>query len=116
MPKILTSYTEVWWPHPEMDYEEEHGWVDEEGSEIESDADADESLVDMAVRFLRADGATEPSSTSFHSGIWYSWPSADQDYQTGRHRTESCHLEDFTPEQERAIWLKLTTGKIGYMP
>lgn len=104
MPRIRTTYTEIWWPDPEGEYEEEHGWVDEEGVEIEADDLNEESLVDAAVKFLRRAGTTDPSSSAWHKGIWYHWPDSEQDYRTGRNREEACHLEGFTEAQEREIF------------
>jgi hypothetical protein len=114
MPNIKTSYTEIWWPHPELDYEEEHGWVDEEGYRLESDPDDDECVVGNAVRFLQRAGTTEPSSSGYHKGLWYSWPGSEQDYRTGRGRTEASHLDGFTEEQERAVFFSMTIGRIGF--
>lgn len=102
-PRILVTFDEILWTGDD-EYEEDRGWVDEEGTEIEADDLNVVSVVEAAVKFLKKHGATEPSSGGFHPGIWYSWPDAQQDFRTGWNRTESCHLKDFTPEQERAIY------------
>jgi hypothetical protein len=117
MPVIRTSYTRILPLDPErFDYpfEEEHGWIDEEGVEIESDdydldegMTPDESIVHQAVRFLTHEGAIEASSSFFHPKIWYSTEFSTVDYATGEEEERSFHLDGFTPAQERAIYDEL---------
>lgn len=85
----------------------ENGWIDQEGVSMKPDADeaADGvTAVDKAVEMLRDNGATEASSSSFHTGIWYTNNDHDTDYITGAVESRSYHLKGFTPEEERAVY------------
>ncbi len=85
----------------------ETGWVNKAGVSMKPDKyDKEEGLtvVDMAVKFLKDEGAMEPSSTSFHPRVWYSWPDAQQNYSTGDYTTQAYHLKGFTEEEERAVF------------
>lgn len=88
------------------DYGEEHGWVDEEGSEITVDkydrADG-ETIASKAVKFMKYDGAWEPSSSHYHRGVWYT-TEGDTDYRTGENTQKSYHLYGFTNAEEREIF------------
>jgi hypothetical protein len=73
----------------------ESGWIDDEGTEMISPAEA--------IKFLRREGADQPSSSYFHSGVWYS-ASKGENYRTGAETTHSYHLKGFTPRAERMVW------------
>lgn len=104
-PRIRIAY-EVW-TEEDVEHGEpgERGWVDDEGHELDLD-DADDSVVEQAVDFLRGEGATEPSSTAFHSGIWYT-SYGEADFRTGERENRSYFLDDFTEEEEREIFDEL---------
>lgn len=107
-PRIKTTFSTIKWGDEEdsEDYEEEHGWIDEEGSVIELDdydKEAGTTIADKAAEWLKSEGAIEPSSTAFHIGVWYSTED-EEDYQTGEHTTRSFHLYGFTPEQEQQVF------------
>ena len=81
----------------------ERGFRDEHGTEY---------TVHEAIEFLRG---KEPSSTHFHSGVWYSDADGDMDYRTGETEMLSYHLETkagkrghFTLAQQRAIFNGVT--------
>jgi len=110
-PRILISYTRLIPGDEGEEHEEEHGWIDEEGVEIEpDDYDADngmtasESIVNQAAKFLKKEGATEASSSHFHIGIWYSTGYDTVDFSTGTEEERAFHLKGFTPSQESAIF------------
>jgi hypothetical protein len=113
-PKIKTTFSTVKWSDdadgdPDA-YSEEHGYEDEEGEEMQvDDFDREEgvNVAQKAIHWLRHAGATEPSSSQFHPGVWYS-SEPSQDYRTGASTTRSYHLEDFRPEEEREIYYALT--------
>lgn len=107
-PRIAITYEIVTPESAEIGDAEERGWIDEEGVLIEPDEDNDETLVEAAAKFLRDEGATEPSSSSFHRGVWYSWPDSQTDYRTGAETTQSYHLRGFTPAQEEQIHALVT--------
>lgn len=109
-PHIKVSYSTVTAESAaEGDYAES-GWEDEEGMDMTPDQyDVEEGLtaVDKAVSNLRAAGAVEPSSSAYHRGVWYSGD-AEEDYRTGESITRAYHLYNFTPEQEREIFDRIT--------
>lgn len=113
IPKIRTTFSKIRWrDDAEGDpngYDEEHGFEDEEGQDVEVDEfDREEGLdvADVAANWLRSEGVGEASSSHFHPGIWYSgYP--EQDYHTGWETTRSFHLEGFTPEEEQEIFYRL---------
>jgi len=114
--RICSSYSDVWMGDSD-DYEEDHGWIDEEGEtfaemywplgdDVAADHVADlsegETAITLAVKFLRGRGATLPSSSHWMGrGVWYSTPEFRED---DRVREESYHLRNFHPEEERRIF------------
>ena len=104
-PNIKISYT-LYTPEAiEAGDAAEHGWVDEEGVDMEpdeSDLELDLTAADKATDFLIDEGATEPSSTQWHTGVWYSWPDLRIDGDDSEMR--SYHLYGFTPAQEKEIY------------
>ncbi len=94
--------------------DEEHGWIDEDGVDMEpDDVDREEGLsaVDKAVKFLKKEGVMEASSTAFHPGVWYSTEWSVTDYGTGEEEERSYHLNGFTPAEERNIYRELKMGR-----
>lgn len=106
---IKTSYQTI---TPGKDDDDEpdvdNGWEDEDGESMKLD-DYDEGIteIDKAVEFLNNKGATEPSSSEYHIGIWYTTPDSDKNYTTGENTYYSCHLSGFTPNEEYEIWKKM---------
>ena len=104
--KIRISY-DVVSPESAMDGDvEDRGWENEDGvSMMPDDFDMDDGLgpVDLAIQFL-SDKYVEPSSSHFHSGIWYIESDGDTDYGTGKVKTESYHLKGFAESEEMAIF------------
>lgn len=87
----------------------EHGWVDEEGVDMTPDKyDVEEGVtaVDKAVKHLRSEGASEPSSSSFHPGIWYA-SMHDADMRTGEQEEHHFHLDGFSPEEQREVFMRV---------
>ncbi len=96
------------------DYEEEHGWIDEEGVEFEPDESdiedgmtESESIVTQAEKFLEDEGAVHASSSHFHPGVWYT-TEYEQDFRTGTDEERSFHLKGFSPEEEAEIFKHVT--------
>lgn len=89
----------------------EHGWEDEVGEQIWVDPDEDDdefNTVPMqALKYLEGEGATEPSSSSYHPGIWYTARSTDP--RTGNEKERSFHLYGFAPKDEEEIFRLMTT-------
>lgn len=66
------------------------------------------TAVEKALDFLTREGGTEPSSSSWHHGVWYSWPDAHTcDYRTGEDEIRAYHLDGFCEEEEREIFDRL---------
>ncbi len=89
-------------------YEEESGWEDEEGTVIEEYAHDDEPMDEAAARFIHYHGPVEPSSSSFHPGVWYTQTDGNENYQTGERRYLGFHLDGFTEDEQRAVFKHLT--------
>lgn len=118
---IATAYTTI---TPESAEEGDHadrGWVDQDGDDIEVDADeiaeAHETddgtpvisaIVNKAIRWLKDQGAYETSSSSFHPGVWYSTPYEVSDYSTGEERQEDFFLRNFSDQEEKRIFEEFT--------
>jgi len=91
----------------------ETGWIDEEGVEITpdeydlDDADGDEiaAVVELAKKTILQNGCVEPSSSQFHTGVWYT----QVDCPMGEERY-SFHLNDFLPEEEEAVYNAITAN------
>lgn len=90
----------------EGDYAES-GWIDEDGVSMKPDkVDTQDGItaVDKAISFLRSESAREPSSTAFHSGVWYTNEEYDTDYSTGAVESRSYHLKGFSEAEEEAVY------------
>lgn len=105
-PRIRIAY-ETWTPEDvEFGDTDDTGWLDEEGVSMrpdEYDQEEGRTVVDMAVKFLREEGATEPSSSRFHKGIWYT-AYESPDFRTGEQTVKSYHLVGFSEARQRAIF------------
>ncbi len=114
---IATAYKTTTPESAEAGDYEDQGWDDEEGDPIEVDVyDIEEALgngsaapvtdafVKKAIRWLRDHGASEASSSHYHSGVWYSSPSEVSDYSTGEERSEDFFLRNFTAKEEQLIF------------
>ncbi len=105
-PRITCTY-EIVTPESAADGDvAERGFEDEDGQSMlpEDDDDEDVTVASNAVKFLKDNGATEPSSSQWHAGLWYSTPDADIDHRTGEATYHSYHLVDFAPEEEREVF------------
>lgn len=109
-PVIRESYTLYTPESIEAGDAAEHGWVDEEGVDMTPDEyDVEEGItaVDKAVKHLRSEGASEPpSSSSFHPGIWYA-SMHDPDMRTGEQEEHHFHLDGFSPEEQREVFMRV---------
>ncbi len=81
------------------------GWIDEEGTRFNSPAEA--------IRFLKSEGATNPSSTHFHKGIWYSTDWSVNSYQTGEEEQRSYHLKGFNEREAKMIFDAIEKARRG---
>lgn len=103
--RIRISYSIVTPESAEMGDAAEHGWVNEEGEEMDPDEyDFAEGITaaQKATKFLNDSGAIHPSSSHFHPGVWYS---AQGEMDTdGNTEERSFHLHGFTPEEEQEIF------------
>jgi hypothetical protein len=91
-------------------YEDEHGWIDEDGEEMEPDEfdeEAGTTAVAKAIHYLRDNGATQPSNSSFWLDTWYG-DETDVDHATGWNTERHYHLVGFTPEEQEAVFKGVT--------
>jgi len=109
-PRIAISYSQTTPESAAQGDSSANGWVNEEGVEMTPDAfDYEEgiSTVDLAVKFLDREGASQASSSAFYPGVWYSTDYSTIDYRTGTDEERCFHLKDFSDEEQRQIWNKL---------
>jgi hypothetical protein len=105
--KIRITYEIVTPESAEQGDADERGWIDEDGVSMEpdeTDIEDEVSAVDKAIKFLKENGATEPSSSDSHVGLWYTCREHDTDLGTGAVESRSYHLVDFMPHEEFAIY------------
>jgi hypothetical protein len=74
----------------------------------EYDREEGTTAVDIVVKALRDAGATNPSSSMFHRGVWYSTEFETVSYRTGEEEERSFHLKGFTEAEEREIYSQVT--------
>lgn len=110
-PRITITYETITPESAEQGDAEDRGWIDEEGESMLADEfDLEEGLtvVDKAVAFLKKNYATEPSSSHFDDGVWYTAYDYDHDYETGATENRSYHLNGFTTEEAEEIFNRMT--------
>lgn len=111
-PRISISFETVSYGEEGEDPDVQTGWIDEEGVDIvpSDEGDSfDERIVNGAVEFLRDEmNGIEPSSSSWHQGVWYTDSASDENFVTGENTSRSYHLDGFTENQQRAIFDELT--------
>jgi hypothetical protein len=92
---------------------EDRGW-EEQNISMEPDRYDKEdgiSAVDKAADFIIPHGPVEPSSSEFHQGIWYTTIDPEQDrayFEQGESKTYSFHLNNFSVDEEKGIYKKVT--------
>lgn len=100
--RIKVSYELITPESAENGDVEERGWDNEEGELMDN--------VREAVEWLTEQGPLEPSSSSFHHGIWYTHYG-----EQGRHgaqRNESFHITGATMSQEQRIFDGLAKARV----
>lgn len=115
MKKIRIAYEIISPESAEQGDVEERGWIDEEGEFMDpSILDAESTAVDLAITYIEdnigADGI-EPSSSDFHKGVWYTTYKRKEEYDTGRYIHWSFFLDNFTEEEEKEIFERITGRK-----
>src|SRR5271157_306093 len=102
-PRITTTYDRL----SGSGARAECGPLDRQGEVIDldgHDVKSRVSIAEKAAKWLRDHGGTEPSSSRFVLGVWYSWPDYHKDTHSGDEERHSYHLKDFTLAQQRAIY------------
>lgn len=105
--RIRISYVTITPESAEAGDVADRGWIDEEGEDMDPDKfDIEDgvSAAQKAAKFLNDKGAYHPSSSPFHTGVWYSDSPEVIDYATGEEEERSYHLSGFTPEEEQKIF------------
>lgn len=82
----------------------ERGWDDQKGVPMLDDGEDRDDLIDNTVRFLKKNGASEPSSSQFHAGVWYTNFDPDIEVRSGKSTYRSYHLVEFTRQEEQEIF------------
>lgn len=83
----------------------EHGWENEEGVPIELadyELEEDKTYAMACARYLYDQGAMEPSSSTFHPGVWYTQRTTN--YPSGEEREQNYHLDGFTEKEEEEVF------------
>lgn len=99
--KIKVTY-ETHTPNDELgegEYEDAHGWEDEEGHVVDS--------VEEAIDFMKSFGSVEASSSVFQEGVYYTTldPVQDKDFfMKGIRKFFGLHPEGFTEEEQEEIF------------
>jgi hypothetical protein len=86
-------------------YEDEHGWVDEFGVDMEPDEFEEEDGVDAVlktIRYLQNEGATGASSYPFTIDTWYETQSERQN--DGWYYEQHYHLSGFSEEEQARVY------------
>lgn len=73
--------------------------------------DEEGTVVDLAVEFLDENGASQPSSGAFHRGVWYNPAEPEIDLRSGDATYYSFHLVEFTEEEQREIFDRMSPAK-----
>lgn len=111
MPHAVNIYFSRTTPESVEDGEFSETGVVEENYPLEPDTwDREEGLtpVDLAEKLLRKEGATDPSSSHFHRGVWYSTGFEVVSYRTGEEEEKTFHLRGFTEAEEREVFHAIT--------
>jgi len=86
---------------------ESRGWIDEEGVSCEPDEfdiDDGETAVDLAIKLLVLDGATQPSTSgTMTAHSWWTNYEYDTNYRTGAVESRSYHPYGWTVEELNQI-------------
>lgn len=113
------DYAEIGWlenghKSPIRDEEGEHPEnVHRDGFDCEVDSDEAEdglSAMKRAAAYIQNEGGSEPSSSRFSPGTWYSTES-QMDMYSGDYENKSFHLYGFTEEEEKEVWDLLHSDK-----
>jgi len=89
---------------------EENGWINGPDNPLsvepdEYDLEEGKTAVDLAVKLMRDEGASQASSSHFHVGVWYS-NEGELDRQ-GELTSFSYHLKGFTPSEECEVFRRM---------
>ncbi len=88
---------------------DDKGWENEKGTDFSKDVD--ESPAKDAAKYLKKEGATNPSSNHFSRGIWYS-DDGEKDIKSGETTIKSYHLAgEWTEDEEKEIFNIITKKK-----
>ena len=69
-----------------------------------------ESIED-ALEFIKEFGYLEPSSSEFHSEIWYTTTDSVENYKTGDQTNYTIHLENFSDLEQRQVYKSIIGTK-----
>jgi len=101
---VLVTYTTITPESAEDGDSADNGYHDYDSFE----SSEDESAVKQAIEYLRDHGANEPSSSHFHSGIWYSTEYQTKDYSSGEQIQYAYHLHNFNDMEQLEVFAGVT--------
>jgi hypothetical protein len=90
------------------DYVDEYG-LPEEGNYEDAEQTFTDYIVYETVKFLRDKGAFYASSSEFQLDVWYHTEAAIEDYTTSNWTENSYHLNNYTEEEQRRIFERMTS-------
>lgn len=110
-PRITITY-EIWDDESlEAGDTDNKGWIDDEGVSMKPDQydiEDGKTSIELAIDFLKENGALEASSSHFHPGVWYTNDKYNENFKTGEVEQRSFHLKGFSPEEEQSIFNAIT--------
>jgi len=94
--------------------EEDRGWLHSPDHPIcmepdEFDVAEGRGVANLAVDFLRGEGATEASASHFHAGVWYI--AREEMNVDGQVHQKTYHLRGFTPEEELCVFRRMVGNR-----
>jgi len=110
-PRITITY-EIWDDSSlEAGDTDNKGWIDDEGVSMKPDQydiEDGKTSIELAIDFLKENGALEASSSHFHTGVWYTNDKYNENFRTGEVEQRSYHLKGFSSEEEEKIFNAIT--------
>lgn len=104
--RIAITYETVTPESAEQGDVDDRGWIDQDGEDMDETAEDfyDGDVVKATIKGLRDNGVSEPSSSHFHPGVWYTAYEYNRDYRTGAVENRSFHLKGYTEDEERRVF------------
>lgn len=104
--RIAITYETITPESAEQGDVDDRGWIDQDGEDMDETAEDfyDGDVVKATIKGLQDNGVSEPSSSHFHPGVWYTAYEYNRDYRTGAVENRSFHLKGYTEDEERRVF------------